>query len=43
MNRPTRISIIRIMDTRRRIERRMWEARAAVIREQLVAQRGTWA
>ena len=41
--RPNRYAVRRIIDTRRRIDRLMWAARAVVIREQLTAQRNTYA
>lgn len=37
----TLIALKRIHDTRRRIDRLMWAARAEVIREQLQKQRAT--
>lgn len=38
-----RDAVVRLLDTRRRIQARMWAARAEAIRAQLRAQRGTWA
>lgn len=39
----TRNAVRRLLDTRRRIDRRMWTARAAVIRDQLQVMRQTYA
>lgn len=36
------VSLYRILATRKRIQDAMWQARAAVIREQLVAMRQTY-
>ena len=42
MNRSTRDAVRRVLETRARVEALMYAARAAVIREQLRTQRGTW-
>jgi len=39
----TRDAVVRLLDTRYRVNRIMWQRRAAVIRAQLVIQRGTYA
>lgn len=42
MNRPNVVALFRLLDTKRRIADLMWAARSAVIREQLIAQRGSF-
>lgn len=36
------IALSRRLDTRKRIDALIWKARAAVVREQLIAMRGSW-
>lgn len=42
MNDLTYAAALRLIDTRRRIDRLMAKARAAVIRQQLIAMRGSY-